>query len=319
MARPRCFFDITIDSQQVGRIIFELFSDVVPKTAENFRSLCLGDRGKGAKSGMPLCYRGSPFHRVIKNFMIQGGDITSQDGRGGESIYGATFEDENFVLKHGDAGLLSMANKGPGTNSSQFFITTRPAPHLDNKHVIFGRVLKGMDIVKMIENTHVTRGDKPVADIRVHDCGELVLKRKQPAKETQEQESEKRKQKDSSESSGSDSESDSSSDDSDSGSSDSDDSEQKRNKEKKKAKKEKKKAKKEKRKQKKEEKKRRKEGKSAEQNTSDKAENDKGTHQNFPHLCDCHFYFLSWFSHSGRLSCFGLSTSFVVNSLLIFT
>ncbi|NWX92538.1 PPID isomerase, partial [Nothoprocta pentlandii] len=144
----------------VGRIVFELFADVVPKTAENFRALCTGEKGAGPTTGKPLHYKGCPFHRIIKQFMVQGGDFSNQNGTGGESIYGEKFEDENFHYKHDKPGLLSMANAGPGTNGSQFFITTVPTSHLDGKHVVFGQVIKGMGVVKILENVEVN-GEKP--------------------------------------------------------------------------------------------------------------------------------------------------------------
>ncbi|KAL9054672.1 MAG: hypothetical protein Q9162_004038 [Coniocarpon cinnabarinum] len=170
--RPRVFFDITIGHRNVGRIIFELYNDVVPKTAENFRALCTGEKGMG-KSGKPLHFKKSIFHRVIKSFMIQGGDFTAGNGTGGESIYGEKFEDENFELKHTKPFLLSMANAGPGTNGSQFFVTTVPTPHLDEKHVVFGEVIAGKSIVRQIENER-TQGDKPTRDTVITDCGELT-------------------------------------------------------------------------------------------------------------------------------------------------
>ncbi|KAI1372034.1 cyclophilin-like domain-containing protein [Hypoxylon crocopeplum] len=169
--RSYVFFDVTIGSKPAGRITFELYDDVVPKTAENFRALCTGEKGLG-KAGKPLHYKGSAFHRVIKQFMVQGGDFTAGDGTGGESIYGAKFEDENFDLKHERPFLLSMANAGPGTNGSQFFITTVPTPHLDGKHVVFGEVKSGKSIVRQIENLH-TQNDKPASPAVIADSGEL--------------------------------------------------------------------------------------------------------------------------------------------------
>ncbi|KAH6842578.1 cyclophilin-like domain-containing protein [Chaetomium sp. MPI-CAGE-AT-0009] len=170
-ARSRVFFNITIGGQAAGRVTFELFNDIVPKTAENFRALCTGEKGVG-KAGKPLHFKGSGFHRVIKQFMIQGGDFTAGNGTGGESIYGAKFADENFELKHDRPFLLSMANAGPGTNGSQFFVTTVATPHLDGKHVVFGEVLSGKSVVRQIENLR-TQSDKPIKDAIIADCGEL--------------------------------------------------------------------------------------------------------------------------------------------------
>ncbi|KAG6122169.1 peptidyl-prolyl cis-trans isomerase cpr6 [Claviceps humidiphila] len=171
--RPRVFFDISIDGKASGRITMELYSDVVPKTAENFRCLCTGEKGDG-KSGKPLHYKGSVFHRVIKQFMIQGGDFTAGDGTGGESIYGNKFEDEAFTLKHEKPFLLSMANAGPNTNGSQFFITTVATPHLDGKHVVFGEVLNGKSLVRHIENLKTESGDRPTKEAAIVNCGQLV-------------------------------------------------------------------------------------------------------------------------------------------------
>eukprot|EP00466_Bigelowiella_natans_P006093 jgi/Bigna1/43282/e_gw1.75.39.1 len=147
--------------------------DVVPKTAKNFLHLCKGDKGVGA-SGKKLHYKGSSFHRIIRSFMCQGGDFTMGDGRGGESIFGEKFRDENFKLMHTDAGMLSMANAGPNTNGSQFFITCRATPHLNGKHVVFGRVIKGMDVVRAMEALPTDR-DKPLVPVVVQDCGEMAV------------------------------------------------------------------------------------------------------------------------------------------------
>uniref|UniRef100_A0A0G4HJ06 Peptidyl-prolyl cis-trans isomerase n=1 Tax=Chromera velia CCMP2878 TaxID=1169474 RepID=A0A0G4HJ06_9ALVE len=171
MANPKVFFDVAIDGEDAGRVEFELFSDVVPKTAENFRALCTGEKGQG-RSGKPLSYKGCKFHRVIPQFMIQGGDFTAGNGTGGESIYGRTFPDENFQKKHTGPGLLSMANSGPNTNGSQFFITTVDTPWLDGRHVVFGQVVKGMDIVKKIESFGSQSG-APKRQMMIKDCGQV--------------------------------------------------------------------------------------------------------------------------------------------------
>ncbi|XP_059201878.1 peptidyl-prolyl cis-trans isomerase D [Centropristis striata] len=168
---PRVFFDVDIGGEGAGRIVFEVFADITPKTAENFRALCTGEKGTGKSTGKPLHFKGCPFHRIIKKFMIQGGDFSNQNGTGGESIYGEKFEDENFHYKHDRVGLLSMANAGPNTNGSQFFITTVPTPHLDGKHVVFGQVLKGMGVVKLLESID-TNEDVPVKPCVISDCGE---------------------------------------------------------------------------------------------------------------------------------------------------
>lgn len=144
-ANPKVAIDVTIDNQPAGTVTLELFADVVPKTADNFRALCTGEKGKS------LNYAGSPFHRIIPGFMIQGGDFTNGNGTGGESIYGKSFPDENFQLHHDAAGVLSMANAGPNTNGSQFFITVAPTPFLDGKHVVFGKVIAGMDVIQAME------------------------------------------------------------------------------------------------------------------------------------------------------------------------
>lgn len=153
------FFDVAIGGNIVGRIVIELFTRVTPVTCENFRQLCLGP------------YKGTPFHRVIRGFMIQGGDTTKGDGTGGASIYGSQFPDENFALLHDRPGMLSMANSGPGTNGSQFFITTAAAPHLDGKHVVFGRVVSGMEIVTMLESQQTDSQDRPVHPCIIQNSG----------------------------------------------------------------------------------------------------------------------------------------------------
>ena len=167
----KVFFDVMIGDAKAGRIVMGLFGEDVPKTAENFRCLCTGEKGKG-RSGKELHYKGSIFHRCIPGFMIQGGDFTMGNGRGGESIYGAKFADENFKLIHDTPGLLSMANAGPNTNGSQFFITTARTNWLDGKHVVFGRVIEGMDVVKAIEKTGSQSG-RTSQTITIVDCGEL--------------------------------------------------------------------------------------------------------------------------------------------------
>ncbi|CAN0878985.1 Peptidyl-prolyl cis-trans isomerase CYP40 [Linum grandiflorum] len=173
MGRTRCFFDISIGGELEGRIVIELFNDVVPRTAENFRALCTGEKGVGPISGVPLHFKGSRFHRVIKGFMAQGGDISAGDGTGGESIYGLNFEDENFEMKHERKGILSMANSGPNTNGSQFFITTTRTSHLDGKHVVFGRVVKGMGVIRSVEHVASANDNVPVVDVVIADCGEI--------------------------------------------------------------------------------------------------------------------------------------------------
>jgi len=170
--RPIVFFDITIGGKPLGRITMSLFSDLVPKTAENFRALCTGEKGLG-KSGKKLSFEGSGFHRIIKGFMCQGGDFTAGNGTGGESIYGEKFEDEAFPVKHTKPFLLSMANAGPNTNGSQFFITVAPTAHLDGKHVVFGEVIKGKSIVRHIENSPTASGDTPTSPIVIASCGVL--------------------------------------------------------------------------------------------------------------------------------------------------
>eukprot|EP01124_Arcella_intermedia_P011304 TRINITY_DN17719_c0_g1_i1.p2 TRINITY_DN17719_c0_g1~~TRINITY_DN17719_c0_g1_i1.p2 ORF type:complete len:197 (+),score=15.60 TRINITY_DN17719_c0_g1_i1:35-592(+) len=165
---PVVFFDITLGGRDIGRIKIELFANICPKTAENFRQFCTGEF---RKNGKPLGYKGSTFHRVIKGFMIQGGDFLHGDGTGSISIYGQQFDDENFKLKHDRAGLCSMANSGPNSNGCQFFITCATCDFLDNKHVVFGQVVEGMKVVKMIENLSVS-AHKPKIPVVISECGQ---------------------------------------------------------------------------------------------------------------------------------------------------
>ncbi|KAM0789907.1 hypothetical protein ACM66B_006748 [Microbotryomycetes sp. NB124-2] len=179
MVNPRVFMDIAVEGTLLGRVIFELFADRVPLTADNFRQLCTGSAGVNS-TGEPLWYKGSTFHRVIAGFMVQGGDFTLRNGKGGESIYGGTFADEDLKREIDSEGLLCMANRGKDTNGSQFFISLRPCPHLKGKHVVFGRVVKGFEIVETISKMSVDDKDRPLQLISISHCGEL--ERRAPAK-----------------------------------------------------------------------------------------------------------------------------------------
>ncbi|KAK6128949.1 hypothetical protein DH2020_037323 [Rehmannia glutinosa] len=190
MVNPRCYLDISIGGEMEGRIVVELYKDVVPKTVENFRALCTGEKGVSPHTGVPLHYKlsasflflitrrsmllqGSHFHRIVRGLMVQGGDISAGSEVAGESIYGMKFEDENFELKHSRKGILSMANSGPNTNGSQFFIITTQASHLDGKHVVFGKVIKGLGVLRSIEYVATVDDCYPSVDVVIVDCGEI--------------------------------------------------------------------------------------------------------------------------------------------------
>ncbi|KAF6135196.1 hypothetical protein GIB67_035267 [Kingdonia uniflora] len=163
------FFDITIGEKRAGRIVMELFDDVTPRTAENFRALCTGEKGIGT-FGKLLHFKGSIFHRIIPDFFCQGGDFTHENGTGGDSIYGGAFDDENFIQVHSGPGTLSMANSGPNTNMSQFFICTNEFPLLNDKHVVFGKVVQGMEVVSATEKVGSPQGTTKELILKVQIC-----------------------------------------------------------------------------------------------------------------------------------------------------
>eukprot|EP00668_Euglena_longa_P000285 GGOE01000380.1.p1 GENE.GGOE01000380.1~~GGOE01000380.1.p1 ORF type:complete len:283 (-),score=67.23 GGOE01000380.1:199-1047(-) len=169
--RDRCFLAISINGREVGAIEVQLYSAELPRTCENFRALCTGEKGQGRIWKKPLHYKGCAIHRVLPRFIIQGGDFSHGNGSGGESVYGEAFEDEGFLHRHTRPGLLSMANTGPNTNSSQFFITLAPAPHLDGLHVIFGEVVQGMEIVRLIEQIETSDSGRPKMPVKISNCG----------------------------------------------------------------------------------------------------------------------------------------------------
>ncbi|KAJ7052547.1 cyclophilin-like domain-containing protein [Mycena amicta] len=202
MARPRVFLDWSIGNEPLGRVIFELFADEAPQTSENFRALCTGERGLSS-TGVPLYYKNSISHRVIRDFMIQAGDFTKRNGQGGESIYGRSFEDENLDRPVDAPGLLCMANKGPNTNGSQFFITLRECPHLNGKHTVFGRVVRGYeDVVQKLGEVEVDEKSRPLTTVSITNSGELELRQAakparpaSPSSEEEEEASSRRRRK----------------------------------------------------------------------------------------------------------------------------
>lgn len=178
-SRPHVYFDVGIGGQDVGRVVFELFSDIVPKTAENFRALCTGEKGRG-NCGKMLHYKGCALHRVVPGFVVQGGDFSKGDGTGGESIYGDRFPDENFKLSH-KVGMLSMANSGPNTSGSQFFITLGKCEQLDRRHVVFGKVISGMETIKRVEAACGVADDGGKNGVAQKDNGVLSFRTTQTA------------------------------------------------------------------------------------------------------------------------------------------